>query len=90
MYDGAAIEMFQLNPPVSSIPNAFPCYVVRALSRGMLRSYFMREENSGIRPVGDVRAVRSRKTVVPNTIEREVRPKSLQMTRPSISSTSGR
>ena len=35
MYDGAvaaAIEMFQLNPPVSSIPNAFPRYVVRALS----------------------------------------------------------
>ena len=35
MYDGAvaaAIEMFQLNPPVSSIPNAFPCYVVRGLS----------------------------------------------------------
>ena len=35
MYDGAvaaAIEMFQLNRPVSSIPNAFPRYVVRALS----------------------------------------------------------
>ena len=75
MYDGAvaaAIEMFQLNPPVSSIPNAFPCYVVRALTRGMLRSYFMREENSGIRPVGDVRAVRTRKTVVRNTVEREI------------------
>jgi hypothetical protein len=45
MHDGAvaaAIEMFQLNPSVSSMPNAFPRYVVRALSRGMLRSYFMR------------------------------------------------
>ena len=75
MYDGAvaaAIEMFQLNPPVSSIPNAFPCYVVRALSRGMLRSCFMREENSRIRPAGDVRAVRTRKTVVRNTVEREI------------------
>jgi hypothetical protein len=75
MYDGAvaaAIEMFQLNPPVSSSPNAFPRYVVRALSRGMLRSYFTREENSGIRPVGDVRAVRTRKTVVRNTVEREI------------------
>jgi hypothetical protein len=75
MYDGAvaaAIEMFQLNPPVSSIPNAFRRYAVRALSRGMLRSYFMREENSRIRPVGDVRAVRTRKTVAPNTVEREI------------------
>ena len=53
MYDGAvaaAIEMFEFNPPVSSIPNTFPRYVVRALSRGMLRSYFTREENSRIRP----------------------------------------
>ena len=67
MYDGAvaaAIEMFQLNPPLRSIPNAFRRYVVRGLSRGMLRSYFMREENSRIRPAGDVRAVRTRKTVV--------------------------
>ena len=75
MYDGAvaaAIEMFQLNPPLRSIPNAFRRYVVRGLSRGMLRSYFMREENSRIRPVGDVRAVRTRKTVVPNAVEREI------------------
>ena len=75
MYDGAvtaAIELFQLNPRLSSIPNAFRRYVVRAMSRGMLRSYFMREENSGIRPAGDVRGVRSRKTLVPNTVEREL------------------
>jgi hypothetical protein len=40
MYDGAvaaAIEMFQLNSSLSSIPNAFQRYVVRGLSRGMLR-----------------------------------------------------
>lgn len=75
MYDGAvsaAIEMFQLNLPVSSIPNAFRRYLLRTLSRGMLRNYFMREENSRIRPVGDVRAVRTRKTGVPNTVEREI------------------
>jgi hypothetical protein len=38
----------------------------------MLRSYFMREENSGIRPLGDVRAVGTRKTVVRNTVGREI------------------
>jgi hypothetical protein len=75
MYDGAvaaAIEMFQLNPSLRSIPDAFRRYVVRGLSRGMLRSYFMREENSRIRPVGDVRAVRTRKTVARNAVEREI------------------
>ena len=75
MYDGAvaaAIEMFQLNPPLRSIPDAFRRYVVRGLSRGMLRSYFMREENSRIRPAGDVRGVRTRKAGVPNTVEREI------------------
>jgi hypothetical protein len=75
IYDGAvaaAIEMFQLHPPLRSIPNAFRRYVVRGLSRGMLRSYFAREENCRIRPVGDVRAVRTRKRVIPNTVERKI------------------
>ena len=75
MYDGAvtaAIEMFQLNPALRPIPNAFRRYVTRGLSRGMLRSYFMREENSRIRPIGDVKAVRTRKTVPPNIIERDI------------------
>jgi hypothetical protein len=75
MYDGAvsaAIEMFQLNPALSPIPNAFRRYVTRGLSRGMLRSYFMREENSRIRPLGDVRPVRTRKTFVPNIVERDI------------------
>lgn len=75
MYDGAvsaAIEMFQHNSPLSTIPNAFRRYLLRALSRGMLRGYFMREENIGIRPVADVRAVRTRKTFLPNTTEREI------------------
>jgi hypothetical protein len=64
--------MFQLNPSLRSIPNAFQRYVLRGLSRGMLRSYFMREENSRIRPAGDVSAVRTRKTVVRYTVEREI------------------
>jgi len=80
LYDGAvsaAIEMFQLNAPLSSVPNAFRRYVVRGLSRGMLRSYFMREENSQIRPVGDVRAVRTRKTIPAVTVERDLIAKQL-------------
>ena len=38
----------------------------------MLRSYFAREENSRIRQVGDVTAVRTRKRVIPHTVEREI------------------
>jgi hypothetical protein len=75
MYDGAvtaAVEMFQLHPPLRSIPNAFRRYVLRGLSRGMLRSYFAREENCRIRPVENVSAVRTRKRVIPNTVEREI------------------
>ena len=80
MYDGAvtaANEMFQANTRLSSIPNAFRRYVVRGLSRGMLRNYFMREENSQIRPVGDVRAVRTRKTIPAVAVEREIIAKEL-------------
>lgn len=80
MYDGAvgaAIEMFRANPPLSSIPNAFRRYLMRALSHGMLRSYFMREENRGIRAVPDVRTVRSGKTAFPCTVERELIAKEL-------------
>jgi hypothetical protein len=80
MYDGAvsaAIEMFQLNPPLSSIPNAFRRYVLRGMSRGMLRRCFTRGENCGIRQVKDVMTVRPRKTGVPTTIERDVIAKDL-------------
>jgi hypothetical protein len=75
MYDGAvnaAIEIFQFNRPLRSIPNAFRRYVTRGLCRGMLRSYFMREENCRIRPVGDFMAVRIRKPVAPNIVERDI------------------
>jgi hypothetical protein len=75
MYDGAvsaAIKVFQRNSPLSPIPNAFRRYLLRTLYRHMLRRYFMRGENCGIRPAGDVRTVRTRKTGVPTTIERDV------------------
>lgn len=75
MYDGAvsaAIEMFQHNRPLSSIPNAFRRYVLRAMSHGMLRRCFTRGENCGIRQVKDVMTVHPRKTGVPTTIERDV------------------
>jgi len=80
MYDGAvgaAIEMFQANPSLGDMPNAFRRYLVSALSRGMLRAYFRREENSGIRPVTDVRTIRSRKTVHCDTVERDIIAKEL-------------
>jgi hypothetical protein len=75
MYDGAvgaAIEMFQANRPLSFIPNAFRRYFLRALFRGMVRSCFMRAENSRSCQVENVRVVRTRKTVVRNTVEREI------------------
>lgn len=80
MYDGAveaAIEMFRANHRLADMPNAFRRYLVRAMSSGMLRAYFRREENCGVRPVADLRTVRSRKAVIPNTIEREVIAKEL-------------
>jgi hypothetical protein len=80
MYDGAvgaAIEMFRTNHPLAEIPNAFRRYLVHAMSCGMLRAYFMREENRGVRPIGDVMTIRTPKAVVPNTIEREVIAKEL-------------
>jgi hypothetical protein len=75
MYDGAvsaAIEMFQHNRPLSSIPNAFRRYVLRAMCHGMVRNCFRREETCQIRQVKDVMTVRPRKTGVPTTIERDV------------------
>lgn len=80
MYDGAveaAIEMFRANRPLTDMPNSFRRYLVRSMSTGMLRAYFRRDENCGVRPVGDLRTVSSRKAVVPNTIEQEVIAKDL-------------
>jgi len=75
MYDGAvaaAIDVFQSNYPLSSVPNAFRRYLLRALSHGTLRSYFMRQENSGIRSVADVKAVRTHRKAFHNTVEQDI------------------
>jgi hypothetical protein len=56
MYDGAvaaAITLFQNNTVVRPEVDAFRRYLIRALVRGTLRSYFMRLENQGIRSVSD-------------------------------------
>jgi hypothetical protein len=75
MYDGAvaaAIDVFQRNYPLSSVPNAFRRYLLRALSHGTLRSYFMRQENSAIRSVADVKAVRTHRKAFHNTVEEDI------------------
>jgi len=75
MYDGAvaaAIDVFQRNYPLSSIPNAFRRYLLRALSCGTVRSYFMRQENSSIRPVADVKNVRPHRRPFRNTVEQDI------------------
>jgi len=75
MYDGAvtaAFEIFQLNPCLSNIPNAFRRYVLRGLSRGMLRNYFRREENPAMRPAGHVETIRTRKRLLPSMMERDI------------------
>lgn len=75
MYDGAvaaAIDVFQRNYPLRSIPNAFRRYLLRALSCGTVRSYFMRHENSGIRPIADVRTVRTHSKPFRNTVEQDI------------------
>ena len=75
MYDGAvaaAIDVFQRNVTLSHTPNAFRRYLIRALYCGMLKGYFARQENSDIRAVGDVRAIRTQRRPFRNTVEEEM------------------
>ena len=75
MYDGAvgaAIETFQAHPTLGSLPNAFRRYLLRALSRGMPRNYFRREENPAMHLAGHVGTIRTRKTFLPIMIERKI------------------
>lgn len=75
MYDGAVeavIDVFHRNYPVSSVPDAFRRYFLRALSRNTTRRYFMRHENERIRSVADVRTVRTPRKPFRNTIEDDV------------------
>ena len=75
MYDGAVksmIVMFQCNYAVSPGTDAFRRYVLRALALGMVRSYFMREENDGVRPVANLATVSSHKRPFRNNVEQDV------------------
>jgi hypothetical protein len=74
MYDGAVtamIAVFQYNHAVQPGTDAFRRYLVRALALGTVRSYFMREENSAVRPVANVATVPPRKQPFRNTIEQD-------------------
>jgi hypothetical protein len=75
MYDGAVaavIDVFQRNVTLNPTPNAFRRYLLRALYCGMLRAYFARQENSHIRAVGDVKAIRTQRRPFRNTVEEEI------------------
>ncbi|HEV2221738.1 MAG TPA: hypothetical protein VGR84_01915 [Candidatus Acidoferrales bacterium] len=80
MYDGAveaAIYVFQFNRSVRPGTDAFRRFLLRVLYHGTLRSYFMRQEYSGIRPVADVRTVRTHRKPFRNTVEQDVMTREL-------------
>ncbi|MGB8887184.1 MAG: hypothetical protein WCC87_10705 [Candidatus Korobacteraceae bacterium] len=75
MYDGAVkamIAIFQCNYAVRSGTDAFRRYIVRALALGTVRSYFMREENDGVRAVANPATASSRKRPIRNKVEQDV------------------
>jgi hypothetical protein len=75
MYDGAVtamITVFQRNFPLRPGPEAFRRYLLRALALGTVRSYFMRQENDHVRPVGNVTVAPDCKKPVRNTVEQEI------------------
>jgi hypothetical protein len=75
MYDGAVkamIAMFQCNYAVRPGTDAFRRYIVRALALGTVRSYFMREENDGVRAVANPANASSRKRPIRNKVEQDV------------------
>lgn len=75
MYDGAVeavINVFRREYPVSSTPDAFRRYFLRALGRNTTRRYFMRQENEKIRSVADVKSVRTPRKPFRNATEQDV------------------
>ena len=75
MYDGAVsamIETFQRNRTIYPGTDAFRRYVLRAIARGTVRSYRMREENEGVRTVADVAAVQSSDKPAHNKVEQHM------------------
>ena len=74
MYDGAVtamITMFQSNYALGPGTNAFRRYLVRAIAMGTLRSYFMRQENDGIRTVANLAALSACNRPFRNKVEQE-------------------
>ena len=75
MYDGAVtamITVFQCNYTVKPGTDPFRRYLVRALALGTVRSYFMREENDGVRSVANLATVPTRKRPFRNKIEQDI------------------
>jgi hypothetical protein len=74
MYDGAVtamITMFQSNYALGPGTNAFRRYLVRAIAMGTVRSYFMRQENDGIRTVANLATLPARNRPFRNKVEQE-------------------
>ncbi len=73
MYDGAvtaAINIFQQN---FAIPTGFfRRYLLRALALGCVRSYFMRQENDGVRPVENLAKAAAHQKLFRNSIEHDI------------------
>ena len=74
MYDGAVkamIAVFHRNSAMRPGTDAFRRYILRALALGTVRSYFMREENDGVRAVANPATASSRKRPFRNKVEQD-------------------
>ena len=74
MYDGAVtamVTMFQSNCAMGPGTNAFRRYLLRSIAMGTVRSYFMRQENDGIRTVASLTTLPTRNRPFRNKVEQE-------------------
>lgn len=74
MYDGAVtamITMFQSNRTLRPGTDAFRRYLACAIASGTVRSYFMRQENDGIRTVASLTTLPPRNRPFRNRVEQE-------------------
>ena len=74
MYDGAVkamIAVFHRKSAMRPGTDAFRRYILRALALGTVRSYFMREENDGVRAVANPATASSRKRPFRNKVEQD-------------------
>jgi len=75
MYDGAVtamINIFQRSYTVNPGTDPFRRYLIRALALGTVRSYFMRGENDGVRPVPNLATVVTHKRPFRNRVEQDI------------------